>query len=215
MRRTHRGGNGDDGSGAGLFEGWARGGGLEPSTSNVQHSSYRAELWGVVGVLRCLCELVLQHDLRPGLVTHYVDNESVCKKVLQRWEHLPASSWAKKSCRDLWAEVWGRLRFWVRRGGDWTSSWVKGHADSAKKDDTGTLTGAERGNMAADQVASVLLEDRNPDDPALQLHVEERWGAEAPGGEWSRLDAESRLWTPVTDGVRKAFVAAPWCELGF
>ena len=126
---------------------WARGGGLEHSVSYIQHSSYRAELWGVVGVLRCLCELVLRFDLRPGLVTHYVDNESVCK-VLQKWEMLPASSWAKKSCRDLWAEVWGRLRFWVRRGGEWSCSWVKGHAeDQGKQSKPETLTGAERGQI--------------------------------------------------------------------
>ena len=63
---------------------------------------------------------------------------------------------AKLSCRDLWAEILGRICYWRNNGGDWCTSWVRGHVDSTDTEQE-KWTRAEWGNVAADAMASSQL----------------------------------------------------------
>ena len=86
--------------------------------------------------------------------------------------------WRKRSCRDLWAEILGRLAFWKRGGGGWCSSWVKGHIDRTEVD-ASLWTGAQILNLEADQQATLAT---TPGWPRPSKPVRR---ARAVGGRWS------------------------------
>jgi hypothetical protein len=121
-------------------------------------SSYRSELMSIVSALRELTGLVWR-GLRAGAVFHWTDNESICLFMLRRGV-ASMRSWRDRCCRDLWAEIRGRLNVWARAGGTWCSSWVKGHVDkeeAAGRREVGQRSVAEELNIQADDIATVLL----------------------------------------------------------
>ena len=117
-------------------------------------SSFLAELAGALDILRCVMERSIASEV-VGVVQHYCDNESVVK-LIQRMGDLTQREWRERACRHLWSEMGRRLQEWRRRGGVWTTQWVKGHVDAIQSRDSSTYTVVEKMNIAADKVADTI-----------------------------------------------------------
>lgn len=149
-------------------------------------SSYRSELMSIVSALRELTGLVWR-GLRAGAVFHWTDNESICLFMLRRGV-ASMRSWRDRCCRDLWAEIRGRLNVWARAGGTWCSSWVKGHVDkeeAAGRREVGQRSVAEELNIQADDIATVLLRGEEGD----KMEACEGALSDMPGGRWSHVSS--------------------------
>ena len=161
-------------------------------------SAYRSELWGVVLALRALCQFSIDYD-SAGAITHWADNRGVVT-LLQQRANLSTSQWRRRPCRDLWAEILGRLRFWERRGGSWSSSWVKGHVDATSKP-LEQYTVAERLNIHADAVCTDMVDKENAGDPVRLPPAALVW---APGGRWRGKSPHTGLWSTWWDNLDTA-----------
>jgi hypothetical protein len=189
---------GADGGEIGDLTVLGKGGGRERSQVMSRGSSYRSELWGLVCALRAMCGLVVKGLIqRAGPVFHWTDNEGVCKGMANRKVAL-GSAGLKLKCRDLWAEIKGRLVFWERHGGEWNTEWVQGHVDRVEPDRT-KWTCAERGNVEADILASKHLAGGAGGEEGGKLTVVQGALMTAPGGRWWGID-------PVT------LQAVPWWD---
>ena len=179
--------------------GWlARGGGSLESRRGARGSSYRGELFSLTLFLRELCRSVEEGRV-AGKVSHWTDNETIVK-VIRRFRSMRRDQWRKRQSRDLWAEVRGRINFWLQKGGEWMTNWVKGHVDSDSNRAVESWTGAERQNMMADALATYHLNlavRRVAALPASNWTLGEgRWTSVGPGPlrgvQW--WDATDRHW---------------------
>ena len=145
------------------------GGAVLPCQFSTKNSSYRNELWAMVCALRSLGKVAI-HLGMAGPVSHWTDNESICK-FMQRRGTAPFRDWHARKSRDLWAEIRGRLSHWYALGGSWETSWVKGHVDSIASREEDSYTQAERMNMRADEIATAHLEGRGRGEEDQTLEV--------------------------------------------
>ena len=146
-------------------------GGFRIEAVGTVESSYLAELAGAVDVLRSLMECVTRERVLPGKVHHWCDNLSVVR-LIREMDVLPRRYWRARPCRHLWAEMQQRLQWWRSRGGEWDTSWVKGHVDRDDRRAPATYTVAEQLNMQADALAtkeceSAVARPRTPHPKAL------------------------------------------------
>lgn len=155
----------------------AEGGGVEPHRGWGADSSFRSELWGVVSALRMLNQWC-QKGEAPGCVYHWADNKGVVS-LLNQLVGGGYMRWCSRNNRDLWGEVRGRLRYWLARGGAWSSQWVKGHQDATGRQE-GEYSLATRMNIRADGIATAIMNERS----APQLSVASGVRHQMPGGDW-------------------------------
>jgi hypothetical protein len=132
------------------------GGGAEPHKPGARGSSYRSELWGIVCALRAVSTFKARYGC-AGPISHWTDNESICK-IMQRRGSCTTAEWRGRKSRDLWAEIRGRLNAWYHQGGSWETSWVRSHVDSDRARSQSSYTLAEHMNISADQTATHFLE---------------------------------------------------------
>jgi len=155
-------------------------------------SSYVAELAGALDVMRCMMECVGEEQ-RAGTVHHWCDNAGVVELIGLLGE-MPPRYWRSKPCRDMWAEMQGRMSWWRSHGGEWETRWVKGHVDRDGTRAPYSYTIAdEQLNIAADGVAGWAggLTERKA---GAQGHQN---GRQEAGGEWRACGAADPYWGAV------------------
>lgn len=130
-------------------------GGCKTRLPGSRGSSYASELVGVVEVLRWIETWTEWKQIPPGRIHHWADN----KGVIQGLNHIQAAGRVRgrlRPCRNLWAEIKIRLARWKSRGGEWKSTWVRGHADE-RAGHPKQLTQAEQMNVWADKCAEQAM----------------------------------------------------------
>ena len=108
-----------------------------------------------------------KYILKARPISHWTDNDGVLKVLARSGRGRRAVS-SKLNCRDLWAEILGRICYWRDNRGDCCTSWVRRHVDSTDTEQV-KWTRVEWGNVAADAMASSqLLEGRGATEARAQ-----------------------------------------------